>query len=241
MKQFLTTLTSCLLSCAHAFAAAAEDGKHLFILSGQSNMTGLNPAISFTPTVETTLGKEHVIVVKDAQSGQPISRWYKAWKPVAGTPAPATTGDLYDRLMVKVKAAIEGQEIKSVTFVWMQGERDAKTAQSAVYEASLKGLLGQLRTDLKRNDINFVIGRLSDYQLDNAEWMALRKAQVAFAESDPRGAWIDTDDLNDKPGKNGAPINDLHYSAKGYATLGQRFAEKSVALINGKKPSPAQP
>jgi|688.fasta_scaffold478842_2 hypothetical protein len=241
MIQYLTTITSCLLFCAHAFAAAAEDGKHLFILSGQSNMTGLNPAISFTPTIETTLGKEHVIVVKDAESGQPISRWYKAWKPVAGTPPPATTGDLYDRLMVKVKAAIEGKEIKTVTFVWMQGERDAKTGQSAVYEASLKGLLEQLRTDLKRNDINFVIGRLSDCLLDNAEWMALRKAQVAFSESDPRGAWVDTDDLNDKPGKNGVQINDLHYSAKGYATLGQRFADKALVLINGKPSSLPKP
>jgi len=56
---------------------ASKQKTHLFILSGQSNMAGLNPQISFTPTVETAFGKENVIVVKDAKGGQPIMRWYK--------------------------------------------------------------------------------------------------------------------------------------------------------------------
>ncbi len=94
---------------------AAEADKHLFILSGQSNMAGLDPDISFTPAVEAAFGKENVIVVKDALGGQPIRRWYKAWKPAEGA-EPKATGDLYDRLMKKVNAAIEGKEFASVTF-----------------------------------------------------------------------------------------------------------------------------
>jgi len=154
---------------------ANKQGKHLFILSGQSNMANLNPSISSTPTVEAAFGKENVIVVKDALGGQPIARWYKAWKPATGNP-PKGSGNLYDRLMTKVNAAIKGQELASVTFVWMQGERDAKTGQAAVYEASLKGLIEQLRTDMKRQNINFVIGRLSDYQMDDPDWVKVRQA-----------------------------------------------------------------
>ena len=55
---------------------------------------------------------------------------------------------------------------------------------------------------------------------------------VNFAETAPRCAWVDTDDLNDGIILNGQVIiNDLHYSADSYRTLGNRFAEKAVALI----------
>ena len=64
---------------------AAGNKKHLFILSGQSNMERLDPNISFTPTVEAAFGKNNVIVVKDAMGAQPIRRWYKKWSGVMPT------------------------------------------------------------------------------------------------------------------------------------------------------------
>ncbi|NOQ47288.1 MAG: acetyl xylan esterase [Desulfobulbaceae bacterium] len=213
---------------------AAEKEKHLFILSGQSNMAGLDPKISFTPTVEAAFGKDYVTVVKDAQSGQPIRRWYKKWKPAQGD-EPKATGDLYDRLMKKVRAVIKGKKFATVTFVWMQGERDAREKHGEVYVASLKGLIGQLAEDLKRKDICFVIGRLSDFDMADkkySHWTMVRKAQVEVAEADPLGAWVDTDDLNDGTNKKGKQIkNDLHYSVEGYKMLGKCFAEKSIELI----------
>lgn len=230
MKHCLITLASSLLFCVHSFAAPAGDGKHLFILSGQSNMAKFDPNISFTPAVETEFGKDHVTVIKDALGGQPISRWYKKWKPAKGD-VPEKTGDLYDRLMTKVNATIKGREFASVTFIWMQGESDAKTNQASVYEASLKGLIAQLRTDMNRRDINVVIGRISDCQMKNADWVVVRKAEVKVAEADARGSWVDTDDLNDKKDKDGKIQNDLHYTAEGYKLLGERYAKKAIALI----------
>jgi len=230
MKNSLC-LISALFLC---YSARGEEGKHLFILSGQSNMVGLRPEESFTPAVEAEFGKSNVIVVKDAQGGQPIRRWYKKWKPARGE-GPAATGDLYDRLMTKVTAAIKGQKIKTVTFIWMQGERDAREKHGEVYAASLKGLLDQLAADLRRDDIDFVIGRLSDFDMENKRyphWTYLRTVQVEFAEASPRGAWVDTDDLNDGRNRRGKEIqNDLHYSAGGYRELGRRFAGKAIDLI----------
>ena len=110
---------------AAATAKADDGGKHLFVLSGQSNMQGHRPQEAFTPAVNEALGNQNVIIVQDALGGQPIQRWYKAWKSPEGT-KPETTGDLYDRLMGKVKPAINGKDLVSVTFIWMQGERDAK-------------------------------------------------------------------------------------------------------------------
>lgn len=213
----------------------SDDGVHLFILSGQSNMAGLNPQESFTPTVEKEFGKANVVVVKDAVGGQPIRRWFREWKDAKGV-KPQKNGDLYDQLMGKVKPAIKGKKIATVSFFWMQGERDAREKHGEVYGASLQGILDQLATDLDRKDINFVIGRLSDFDMDNKRyphWTKVREVQVAFAKKYARGAWVDTDDLNDGKNRRGKEIkNDLHYSADGYVTFGKRLADASIKLIH---------
>jgi hypothetical protein len=211
---------------ALAFAAQADEGKHLFILSGQSNMMGLKPKVSFIPAVEKEFGPNNIIVVKDAEGGQPIRRWFSDWKSAEGKTG-NNNGDLYDRLMGKVHPAIEGQKLASVTFVWMQGERDAREQHGEVYGESFMGLIGQLEQDLKRNDINFVIGRLSDMDMENKRykhWTLVREQQVKVAEASERGAWIDTDDLPMKG-------DNLHYTGEGFKTMGQRFADKAIELI----------
>jgi hypothetical protein len=133
-----------------------------------------------------------------------------------------------------VNDAIKGQAIRTITFVWMQGESDLN---NTAYDAYLKELLSQLQHDLHFKDINFVLGRISDSGLDNPKkpgWAkAIRKSQVEFAESYPRGAWVDTDDLNDRE-KDGKVLNDLHYTPEGYRLLGKRFADKAIALITDK-------
>ncbi len=219
------------------FAACSdrEQGRHLFILSGQSNMAGLRPEESFIPAVEKEFGPTDVIVVKDALGGQPIRRWFKAWKDSEGN-APESAGDLYDRLMARVDSVVAGTPLRSVTFLWMQGERDAREQHGEVYAESLRGLYEQLSDDLGRRDINFVIGRLSDFDMTNERyphWTMIREAQVEVAENSSRGAWVDTDDLNDGMNRSGTEINnDLHYSAEGYVELGRRFASAAIDLID---------
>jgi len=117
----------------------------------------------------------------------------------------------------------------------MQGERDAREEFGVVYERSLIGLYTQLAEDLQRNDINFIIGRLSDFDMKNEKyphWTMVRKAQVNVAEWNPRFGWINTDDLNDGLNRKGEKIsNDLHMSVAGYKIMGERFAEKAIELI----------
>ncbi len=210
-------------------------GRHLFILSGQSNMAGLDPQVSFLPAVQKEFGRENVVVVKSAVGGQPIRRWYKGWKPAVGD-SPKADGQLYDRMIQSVRSVLQGARPDTVTFVWMQGERDAKEQHGAVYADSLRGLVRQLCTDLEREDVNCVIGRLSDFDPEGAkypDWAMIRKVQVEVAESMPRWTWVDTDDLNDGLNKRGVRImNDLHYSEAGYRTLGSRFAEQAIRLIH---------
>jgi hypothetical protein len=49
-------------------------------------MERLDPSVAFLPVVTKQFGKDNVIVVKDAEDGQPIRRWYKKWKPAVWSP-----------------------------------------------------------------------------------------------------------------------------------------------------------
>jgi len=224
------------LTAFFSFCFAAEEGKHLFILSGQSNMQGHRPNEAFNPTVEKAFGTESVIVIQDALGGQPIHRWWKEWLDPQGN-KPEQSGDLYNRLMSKVKSAIKGEQLSSISFVWMQGERDAKMGWGKLYGEALLGLHAQLSKDLKwkKKDLVFVIGRLSDFDMANKKyphWTKVREIQVSVAKGNPKFAWVDTDDLNDGLNRKGEKIkNDLHYSAEGYKLLGKRFAEACIRLI----------
>jgi len=208
---------------------AGDKGKvRLFILSGQSNMARLDPAVSFTPAVKKAFPNDDVVVVKSAQGGQPIRRWYRDWKAPPGAkikpPAPGEKpGDLYDVLLKAVNKAIGVKLPDTVVFVWMQGESDAQRGAASVYADSLRGLIKQLRDDMKRPDIGVVIGRLSDFKKGTEGWDIVRAAQEKVATEDGRAVWVDTDDLN-------GPSNDLHYDKAGYAELGKRFAAKAVEL-----------
>jgi hypothetical protein len=240
MKK-LTLFLLCLLPFGVALASAAETTQkktHLFVLSGQSNMAGLKPETSFTPAVENALGKENVIVVKKAQSGAPIRGWYKDYqypdhREIADR---SKIGHLYDALITSVKTATAGKSYDTVTFVWMQGERDAKEQLSEVYANSFKGIIAQLQKDLKKDKINFVIGRISDFDMQNKKykhWTKIREIQVKLAEDAENGAWVDTDDMNNKKGQQGVG-GGLHYNKEGYKALGQAFADKAVALLKVK-------
>ena len=143
-------------------------------------------------------------------------------------------GDLYDALTVRVKPALGGRTPYTVAFTWMQGERDAKSGLSASYEEALKGLIKAVRDDLKHPDAVVVIGRLSDHQKGKEHWNAVRAIQEKVATQDPRGAWVDSDDLNGEK-------NDLHCTKEGFAELVWRFASKAVELLGKPSVSPVKP
>lgn len=232
MKKIIIYLL--LLFCMNELVAAEKQElkkAHLFILSGQSNMRRLNPDLTFTPTLKKAFPSDEIIVIKDAKGGQPIRFWSKP-AASARNDHTGTSGVLYDRLIRKVKIATAKSTFDTVTFIWMQGESDAAQNHADTYEASLLAVIDQLKKDLGREDLNFVIGRLSDFGLErkkfSSSWEMIRKVQVQVATTgQSHGAWVDTDDLNgDK--------NDLHYTSDGYDKLGERFASSAIKLIMNK-------
>lgn len=227
--------------------SASDKPAHLFILSGQSNMAGMNPKFGFEPESKVAFPDADVAYIKVAVGGMPIRYWVDEWNDIATKHgvdvAKAREQDkskgtiFYPQILEKFAAMLkEHPNAKSVTFCWMQGENDSKTGLHAPYADALKQLIANLRRDLKRPDLNVVIGRISDHDRINLPaWKAVRESQVAVAQADPHGAWVDCDDLNDKEIK-GVMTNDLHYTKPGYELLGRRLVRQAKALIEGKKP-----
>ncbi len=224
-------------------SAQADKPVHLFVLSGQSNMAGMNPAAGFLPEAATLLPDAEIAHLKVAAGGQPIRLWVAEWNEISKAAGIELANDktpFYDRILAGYRSLLEKHgNFASVTFCWMQGEKDAKTGLAAAYEASLKQLIANLRRDLEQPNLNFVIGRLSDHSpaaKSQAGWDQVREIHVKIANEDERGAWVDTDDLNDKE-KNGVKRDDLHYTKEGYALFGRRLARQAVKLIQGEKPA----
>ena len=199
----------------------------LFILSGQSNMAGLDEKSTFLPAIVKAFPKDKIIIVKDSQSGQPICKWYKEWKPVGEF---KTAGwrlgqnKLYVRLMESVNKSIADKNIDSVAFVWMQGEADAKKGQSTNYKESLLGLINNIKRDIKKPNMVAVVGRLSDHKVGDEHWDRLRSVQMELAKEHISIECVDTDSYN-------GPKDGLHYNGDGYKKLGQDFADSCIKLL----------
>ncbi|HEX5790601.1 MAG TPA: sialate O-acetylesterase [Luteolibacter sp.] len=235
---------ACLIILGSGAVARAEEaaaqGRHLFILSGQSNMTG-NLEQGFREKVVAKYGAEKVTIVRSMRSGRGIRFWVSDYGLPEGTApaareggAPSSNGEEYPRLIEAAKAAGDAKAFASVTFVWMQGESDANRAMAERYGESFRRLRQRLMNDLGIASMNVVIGRISDYGLkgENAEgWRAMREVQERLAKDLPHAVWVNTDDLNDIEGK---PEGDLHYPKEGSVIVGQRLAEEAVELLERK-------
>jgi hypothetical protein len=184
------------------------------------------------PPLNGEFSGDQFLVVRQPVTGQSIRQWYHLWVPAEGREFKPPgrqgrkPGDLYAALIESIEEATAGKPAPdTVTFLFMQGEADTKSdAQYLVYQKSLQGFLEQLRLDLKRPDMNFVLSRVSDAPAFAEGGEAVRSAQAAVAEGDPRGGWVDTDDLN---GDKDAPA----FPEAAYEQIAERFAWKVAELI----------
>jgi hypothetical protein len=163
------------------------------------------------PNLEKAFPGDEILIIKWSKPGQPIKRWMDE---------KGKTNQLYMNLMAMVKKELGNRKPDSVSFMWMQGERDAKKGDPKLYRLALTNVINQIRTDTNNQDATVVIGRLNRH-LDSDEWNAIRDVQVAIAEADPKASWIDLDDL----GKG------LHYKDDAYLKMGARFVDATVKLL----------
>ena len=219
-----------------AFSRAEEQSGHLFILSGQSNMTG-NVQKGFSAVVSKKLGKDATLV-HHCKPGRGIRFWVEDYSLPEGHPfhgrLKSGNGEEFPKLVDLVRKSGEARTFKTVHLIWMQGESDANRDLGVAYERSFKGLIKLLKKELGVAEIHFVIGRISDFGLHGDEkrkgaWQRVREAQKKLAYDDPLGAWINTDDFIPRDEKTNQ--GNLHYPEEESVKLGGRFGKAALLQI----------
>ena len=105
-----------------------------------------------------------------------------------------------------------------VGFVWIQGESDATADRAPQYRTNLSQMITALRRDLAAPELIALLGVNTKFQAGkNKNLDIVIEAQKAYADTDPRARYVDTD---------GASIaNNVHFDAAGTLDVGRRFAD----------------
>lgn len=224
-------------------AARRPGSRHLFVLSGQSNMRPELVA-AFRARVESVQGEGTACFAHFARPSQPIRMWDRDWRPPPDASLTAAQRDafakrphgmLFDALLRNVREVRADAPLAGVTLVWMQGEADAIAGWSEVYADSFRRVCERLGKELGQADVSFVIGRINDHYVAREharEGVEIRAVQVALAEAAAHGAWVDTDDLNTGVNPWGRrEVDGGHLTVDGYTLLGQRMADAAMRLL----------
>lgn len=238
MKTLIVTL---LLCCSVLIADSAPRKRHLFIFAGENNMESLKPERTVIPPLEKLdkdLKKADLLWTRLARRTMPMHEIDSDWtdaegdeKVRYGSGYSKKKAKEYERLVETARATAKRKACDTVVLFWMQGETDAQKGWGKQYGASFQRFVKQLEQDLELGKVQVVIARLSDYglqekwQKEYPDWKAVRSAQEKLVKDNKGWILIETDDLNGKQ-------NNLKFDKKGIETLGERYAEAALKLIN---------
>lgn len=240
------------------------NGKFVPIKPGQtktSHRAGeFGPEIGFGQVMGRESGKRKVYLIKLALSGQPLHFGWHGNKWAGDRPAPnrntfypgkeagdANTGNHYRRLLAHCRKALKVLADAKIPcqvkgFAWMQGEQDAKHAQSAAeYAPMLKLLKQRLAEDLGVQKLPMVYGQVLPHRPALPRFTdrpALRRSQ---ANADAGSGHVDAIPNTAMVPTEGMPLlkDTVHYDARGQLMLGRAMGEAMVKLC-AKEKAPAQ-
>jgi hypothetical protein len=202
------------------------------------------PEFAFARRMRELRPDENIAIIKYARGGTSIDDRQPAggtWDPhdtrgEGETPPRANAGvNQYDHALATIFNAIRVPDIDGdgepdtlvpSGIVWMQGESDANAFVSAAdYDTNLAELIELLRAAMHRDDLPFVMGRISDSRLnageDTPQWKhgdIVRAAQAEVAGADPHAALVTSTDSYGYSDR-------AHYDTAGYLDMGASFAE----------------
>ena len=203
------------------------------------------PEIGFFIGLQKALPSEKIAILKYAEGGTGIARsvdyedyipalkgfndkgrnWYPPLKGQDG-------GLLYRNLVDNIRNALVGLKNQGLNyeicgFLWMQGEHEAGISKKMAgdYRKLLTLFRTSIRKDLKKKKLPFVVGEINSHTWAFAD--IARKGQAEACESDPNSLLIKTTDLS-----RGSIGGAAHFDADGMLTLGERFAQGMLTVIN---------
>jgi hypothetical protein len=174
------------------------------------------PELQFARDLVRGRPGERIGLIKYAADGTNL---HTQWSP-GGSATDPRAGWLYRKLLATVEAAWEAMGAEGFVprldgFVWMQGEGDAVSGDSAyAYEANLWRLVDRIREDTGNPALLAVIGRIATEVVHFVQ--AIQAAQERVASRIGSAVLVSTSDL--------PTFDRVHFDAAGMRALGARFA-----------------
>lgn len=263
MKTFMTMVLLAALSLVNARAEIhssveamklpAQEKLHLYLMMGQSNMSGRG-------VVETEDRTPHPRVLMFTTNAV----WQPALEPVThdrpkllgvgpglafgkamaektpdmtiglvpcslgGTPLSRWQrgGDLYSNAVHRAKLAMQAGTLKGV--LWHQGESDSNRGKAETYGARLGQMIRDLRADLGVTDLSFVAGQLGEFLYTRgsnnvAEVRLVNDAIASLPQTVPHTSFVSSEGLAHKG-------DQLHFDTASERELGRRYANEVLKL-----------
>ncbi|MEM9882461.1 MAG: AAA family ATPase [Planctomycetota bacterium] len=157
---------------------------------------GFGPELSFGHTVAAQTPDRRVALIKSDRGG---SGMFNDWRPADRDDPSTLTNNMLRDAADAFEALLEaGHDARFAGFLWYQGERDTRpdAPDPAGYGPFLDTLCERLADELNDGaDFAKVFFRVHPHDAEQPHAGAIRDTLVARAEADPRGAWVDVDDL----------------------------------------------
>ena len=182
----------------------------------------IGPEFAFAREMQHRGGLGRLTIVKVSFPGSDLAvDWRK--EPASGQRAYAA---LHEEMTEAMHVLAKRHERPAVTAILIhQGISDATTeAKAAAYETNLRQFVAQLRADFAKPETVVVLARENASPRMQPELMEhVRATIVRVAESTPRTAWINVDDLERVKGH--------HFTAAAQMEIGRRYAGAVIRLM----------
>ncbi len=197
---------------------------------GSSGSAGtFGPEVSMGYTLADALTNRQTAIIKYANGSTSLA---VNWASDSGADYRAFTNTVGRGLQ-----ALEdvGHTPRVIAMTWLQGERDGQDdAHAAQYVANLTAFIARMRS-LYGPDMSFVVAQISNGgRYPAASWTTVQQAQADVAAADTNADMFVTHDLPLK-------ADNLHYTADGLVTIGERFAHSITNLLLGITNAPPGP
>lgn len=181
---------------------------------------GVGPALSFARALLPNLPPDAVIgLIPAAQGATSITWWQKSY---AGAYTFYDGQYLYPHALGR---ALEAAQVGTFAgILWNQGENDAGAAEAdggASYRTKLHQLIADLRNDLNRPGLPFIVSTLGPWRTNAA---AINSVFLSLPSEVSNTAAVDTNDPAVAPFLVNNPNDTPHYISSSYRLLGQLYA-----------------
>ncbi len=185
--------------------------------------TLFGPEIGFSHQLAKAYSEYTIAIVKTAGGGTTL---WKHWSP---------EGFMYKRFISNMENALQqlndsGAVYEICGMLWMQGESDAEIIEKAKeYDLNLPILINNVRKFTGKEELPFVLGRISSSLLKETPWnfdhtMIVQKAQENVAAQDENVFIINTDHLTTWD-------DNTHFDATSQIWLGKKMGEIMINHI----------